>query len=432
MKPTREQEEDSQKMADTPDLPNFSKAGTGKTLTTLLAIKKSRLNSGVVFAPKIALDWWKEQAENELGADVKVIRSGKTKLGADIHVMTYDVARNRRTELYEYFSKGFAVLDESHLVASVTSGRSAAMFGNVFDGAGGLVSCFDTAWLLSGTPMQNYANDMWTQVGVLHPDEFEAHGVYDYADFERNFCFKRKVQYNPRMQPKWVVKGNMNEMLLNRIIYEDIGAIRRLEAPGLPDLLMRNLVVDIKLEREVAKTIDRLDIAELLRTLGDPDSIGAKVWRIVGLAKVSETVPYVRECAMNGPLLLGCWHRDVMQAYEDALSREGLTTQQVHGGTADNELTPIRRKFNNGQIDVLIGQMKKMGVSWNIQEAARQVIVAETHPSPATIEQFYKRVYRFGQTRSCQVDVILSNNKLDMGLNNVRLRKQQSDRRINQ
>ena len=167
-------------------------------------------------------------------------------------------------------------------------------------------------------------------------------------------------------------------------------------------------------------------IEQVMAELNDIDSGASKLWREVGLSKVDSISDYVVESVKDSPVLLGCWHRDVMSKYAEQLAAKGLTVAQVHGDTKNTET--IRNAFNNGSLDVLIGQMRKMGVAWNIQETCNHVVVAEAHPSNALLEQFYKRVVRRGQQRKCTVDYILAEQlELDELLLNVARRKKQSD-----
>jgi SNF2 family DNA or RNA helicase len=104
---------------------------------------------------------------------------------------------------------------------------------------------------------------------------------------------------------------------------------------------------------------------------------------------------------------------------------------KVSGQTSDKDKIEIRNRFNAGDIDVLVGQIRAMGTSWNIQEACSQVVIAESVPSFALIEQFYKRVYRFGQTSPCQVDIVLSETVIDEAFDGVSIKKEQSNDKIN-
>lgn len=426
-----DQIEDAMRMATTPDLPNFSKAGTGKTHTALEAIRLTGFKRNLIIAPPIAINWWVEQAREFLGADARAMKSGSSPLVGDILVTTYGIAANARARLYEEFDGGSLTVDESHFVASVDAKRTQTIYGNAIDLAGGLAERFDTVWNMSGNPKQNHANDYYTQVGVLHPDELAKYGIHNYDEFCRKFTYKQERQYHPRMRPVWKIVGSSNEALLRRIIYKEIGAIRRTSSEGMPKLRYRELRVSATIPREVRRELKGLTSSEIIAKFNDPDSIVAKAWHVAGLSKVPEVVPYIGDSVKDSPVLVGCWHRDVMDEYEEHLTKMGLRVVQVHGDTPANQLDGIRKQFNNGEIDALIGQMRKMGVSWNIQEASNHVIITEEYPSPAVIEQFYGRVYRRGQQRDCTVDVILCDGfEVDEALNGVRKRKEESDRKI--
>lgn len=432
-----EQVEDAMIMANNYDIPNFSKPGTGKTHTTLEAIRLCGFSRMLILCPKIALDWWHEQASDYLGAECEVIRTGKKKLRGDIMIMTYDIARARHAELYDYYSRGpeaGLVNDESHYICSPDAKRTKAIFGNDLDLRGGIAEQFEQVWNLTGTPQVNYANDMYTQSAVLHPEVFEQHDIKTFADFERMFCYKQQRQYHPNMRPVWKVVGNQHELLLRRIVYDEVGAIRRLETPGLPSLRERTLQVAFTPGDEVRsafKEISRMSEAQILQHINNPDGVIAKAWRMTGLGKVTETVPYVGECASEGPVLLGCWHKDVIEEYRKALAPD-FKVAVVHGGVSDNNRVRIRKEFNDGFLNVLIGQMGAMGTSWNLQEASRHVIIAEEHPTPSTVEQFYKRVYRRGQKNACQLDFIHArDNKIDEALSGLRIKKATSNEKIN-
>jgi SNF2 family DNA or RNA helicase len=175
-----------------------------------------------------------------------------------------------------------------------------------------------------------------------------------------------------------------------------------------------------------------LTSAEIVERINSDEEVMAKIWKVIGLAKVPEIVPYCGDLMRDGPLLLGCWHRDVMTEYEQAFKAMGKRVIQVNGDTPASQISQIRNDFNAGNIDCIIGQMRKMGVSWNLQEACSNVVIAEIHPSPSMLEQFYKRVYRFGQKRPVQVDIILSTTNVDEALDGVQMRKATSDAKINQ
>ena len=423
---------DAQLMADKPFLPNFSKAGTGKTHTTLQAFKLANHDTNIIFCPIIARGWWAKQIEEWLGEEVNVLKTGNSPLGGRYMVTTYGIARNKHAELYEYLRReNFgAAMDESHNVRNPDAKQTQALYGLDDDMRSGILKHASSAWPLSGTPIFAYANDLWTQAGIMHRKVWASHGIHSYDQFKNTFTWAKRRQFHPNMPPVMKVSGNRGEQYLNKVLYEEIGALRRSTISGLKDVAIRELSVPVKMDRETRKLMNNITADDLQKMLNDPDSLVAKVWHTLGTLKVPTIGEYVTDSARTEPVLLGCWHRDVMQAYEDFLTAHGINCIQVHGSTPEAQLERIQNQFNSGDLPVLIGQMQKMGSSWNLQELCKHVVIAETHPSPAIVEQFYKRVYRRGQRSSCVVDMFIADSSLDQGLNSLRLRKQDSAEKI--
>ena len=434
MKLLPEQIEDAARMANSADLPNFSKAGTGKTYTALEAFRLTGSSRAVVLCPKIALTMWGEEAEKMLGATAQVIRSSKTLISnADVVVTTYDIAASMKGAFIETFHGAKAVMinDESHAVNGVTAKRTKAVFGEKLDLAGGIAEQFEQVWNMSGTPMTGYADGMFTQAAILHQEIFGQYDAETYAKFEKMFTFKRQKQYHKSMQPVWKISGNQKEGFLNRLVYQELKAIRRLEAPGLPAARHRDLPVSIRLTADVRKALSGMTPEAIAGALSDPESMVAKVWHMVGLLKVTEALPYLGELAKQTPVLLGVWHRDVGAMYQEELIRMGLRCAQVNGSTSERDKDKTQKAFNEGFLDVLIGQMGAMGVSWNLQKASSNVVIAEEYPSATVIEQFFKRVYRYGQKNPVQIDYITSDTQIDTALRGVRERKAAGNELIN-
>lgn len=426
------QKEDAAKMASGLDIPNYSLAGTGKTLSALEAHKLTGLNRGMVLAPPIALSMWEQNIKEHLGASVQVIRTGSAIKGnPDFVVTTFDLAgRSMRVQLYEYFGKGppaNLMLDEAHYLRRHTSQRSIGVFGERMDGNGGHVENFEQVWSLTGNPIWNHNDDIYSQLRALHGDVLRKYGVIRYEDFIRNFCILKVKQYHKNMPPRLTVIGSQNSATLSHIMYKDIKAIRRLEPEGLPDLVETKLYPKMGVvPAEYAKLVNSMSEQDLLKALLSPDDNMQmqKVWQAVALAKVKGSVDYLVDVARAGPVLIGVWHNSVGAAIADALEKAECSVERVYGATSHKKRDEIQDSFNAGNLDFVVGQMAAMGVSWNLQATCSRVVIAQDHPSPSVIEQFYKRVYRFGQTNTTFLDFLTSEHALDKTIEKMRLTRE--------
>jgi SNF2 family DNA or RNA helicase len=435
------QKEDALKMANGDDVPNFSEAGTGKTHSTLHGIELAKFQGGLIVAPPIALPMWRNEIEEYLGATATILKSGKSPVrgDSDFYITSYGLASNieLRSKLMEWGNETkdiLMVLDESQYLKNRDSARTRAIFGPVTTGRKGLYEHFDQAWQLSGTPILKHADDLWSQLRATQPTVLRDMGVLEFDDFVSKFCVRRMKKYHPRMAPQMVVINSQNEVLLNRMLYKDIGSIRRLMkdvGKDMPPLTYRDVFVKINRSPELASLTKAMGIKDPndfldLDTLDDV--IMTKARRLLGMLKVDGTVDYALE--QKGPLLIGYWYTDVGDAIQKALDNAGLITARVMGGVSPNEKERIRRAFNGGFIDVLVGQLSSMNVSWNLQECGNHVLIHDDDFSPSIIEQFVKRVWRFGQTNHVQVDMIKADHIIDDVVTTVRERKAKTHDKI--
>lgn len=439
------QMEDAQKMANGQDLPNFSKAGTGKTLSTLEAFRLKGHSAGLVQGPLTSLYMWKENIEEHLGATAQILHGSKRAIkgNPDFLITTYDTASSSLSPMlkrwFNQHSGGTALInDESHYVRSVTAKRAKTTWGHHFDGVGGLCEDFDDVWNLSGNPMWGHANDLWAQLRPLYPELFAHYRSLEYEDFVGNFCVQKLRKYHPNMAPKMAIVGSTNEIMLNRLLYRDIGAIRREEAPGLPPLRERVLRVPIKgVPKEYAAFFKNKSHDQISAMLSgdsasdDDETLLHEAWKAVSLAKIPQLGDYVAEATRDCPVLLGVWHTDVGAEWVKLLEeKHKLRVGRIYGAVPLKQREAVKNKFNNGDLDVIVGQMSAMKESWNLQAASNHVIIAQSNPSPGTVEQFFKRVYRYGQNNAVQLDHALADHEVDDMLYEIMRSKEKSAERV--
>jgi SWI/SNF-related matrix-associated actin-dependent regulator 1 of chromatin subfamily A len=433
------QAEDSGLMSQGGDLPNFSLAGTGKTLTALEAFKKSGHSRGLVLGPVISLQMWKEESEEWLGCKTQVLRSGRDIVdpSADLIVAPYDLASgSQRSALYKTFTPtegktSALILDESDRLRRATSKRACAVYGNHTDGRGGFMENHDQVWHMTGNPVYRFHDDLWPMLRAMYPEVLEKYSSLEFEQFVRNFCVTKLKQFNKRMQPKLTIVRSQSEAVIYHILYKEIGAIRRHEAPDLPELVESTLQPKLgAVPAEYGKLVNKMTEQALLKALVTSNDDGEidmqHVWQAVALAKVKGAAEYIEDCCKQSPVLIGVWHNSVGQAYYEELTKAGLKVRRVYGATPDREREEIRDLFNAAEIDVIVGQMQAMGVSWNLQKSSHRVIIAQDHFSPSVIEQFYKRVWRKGQESKTYLDFLSSEHPLDRIIAKVRKSRQRS------
>jgi SWI/SNF-related matrix-associated actin-dependent regulator 1 of chromatin subfamily A len=415
---------DIEKAANTTDLPNYSEPGTGKTLNTVGLIERLKMQSGLIVCPTIATIMWKEAIEYELGAKVQWLKTRSTEIDktADFLVASYGVINAHFANLM-LRKNDILVIDEAHKLKNKGSDRTELMFGPESDGADGLYETSLYCEPLTGTPMERYADDLWSQLRALHPDTLNRYKALEFEAFRKMFC--RMGEVTRGGNTFWTSIGNSNERLLNRMLYNEIGIIRRTMAEVAPHMrkMYRTVTCEPKLTKELIAFGKQYTPAELEAMIqGVNDS--SKMRQMLGLAKAPATVAYALE--QKEPLLVGYWHTAVGQEILAGLTKAGISARLIDGSVSPTGRDKIKKAFQSGEVMVIVGQIAAMGEALDgLQQASRHVIIAEDDWSDAKVSQFYKRLYRGGQDKPVIIDFIKTDHPLDTALSAVRERKRE-------
>lgn len=432
--PTPAQEEDSDHILRYQHAYVWNKAGTGKTLTTLLAFKKGGYAKGVVIGPPLSLDMWRDEIKDVLGMRSIVLYNGNlppARLdvhGADFLITTWDLAK-AHSNLIRSFTNGAKnfnkdtmkrplsalILDEGHNGKSKDAARTKVIKGPTASGAGGIVVYFDDVWELTGTPVMRHVDDYYAQLRYGRASVMKAFNVDTYEKFVNEFCTKEYKSYHDSMAPKLVVTGSRNLVRLRQLL-DACEVLEREEDENMPDVTHRNISVRVK-----GIESPTIDLKTFARDINKPDGMLANLWRKLGVVKSVDVSKYVASL-QSTPILVGYWHTDVMESLHESIkvAQPKWVVVTVNGSTPKAARTKIREDFNAGRIHVILGQMQAMNSSWNIQEACAHVVIAEELPSPGLLEQFFKRVARRGQKNHVHVDHCTSDHPIDKALRQIR------------
>lgn len=403
----------------------FSGMGSGKTLTALEAVRLVKTEDGpctLIVAPPIALRMWASEFERHVGGTAQIIRSGKTKIDplALAVITTYQIATTRKEE---FARAGFDILicDESHALKSVTAKRTKAILGK-----GGLCESVKHAWLLTGTPVTRWNDDLFPFLCRAGADLLKKSiGGLAMERFQLRYCITQKRTFPGAKYPTTLVVGNRNTEELNEMLFKGGLAVRRELAEvwaAMPSLTTSRLYVDLELTpelREMLAALEKQTVAQIEEGLARKEEGLSTLRRKLGLSKVKHSVQELAERvqAGNRPILVGAWHTDVIDALRDGLEAEKCIVGVIDGRTSATGKAQMEDAFNAGALDILVCQIAAAGVSLNLQKGgAHQIVVVEEDWSPAVMDQFFARLHRMGQKHSVHVDVFQSDTKLDKAL----------------
>jgi len=415
--------------------------GLGKTPQAVLAADKIGARNVLVLAPAAVLvGWIRHFADwSPIDRPARMVRGPADADGGGLRVVSYDKARDPAT-LNALRSRRWDVLicDEADMLKSDNAARTQAVLGPFLTETGGLIACADRAWGLTGTPMPNRADDLWTLLRCFAPEALHsATGtIMSRASFVHVFC-ATKVMRLARGAP-----------LTERVIGLKPGAIpelrgrvqahilRRKMADVLPDLppmthetwtlqpgqhgaelaaaLAQDEVLAALAPKLLAATLiyDDKGVADcagqMLQEISE-DSL-SRLRRITGTIKarvLAEELAREMPASTEKLVVMG-WHTEVLDTLHDGLAPFGVA--RLDGSTASG-IRKDGRSDRQDAIDsfqtdptvrVFLGQILAAGAGITLTSGA-EMVMAEMSWSPRDNAQAVRRIRRIGQNRPTRV-----------------------------
>lgn len=114
----------------------------------------------------------------------------------------------------------------------------------------------------------------------------------------------------------------------------------------------------------------------------------------------------------SAPTLVLAHYRDTVEACVRVAESVGASAAAVHGGVSNREKSRIVEEFKAGRLDVLVGSLETLAEGLTLT-VADVVIFVEKSYKPSRNEQAMRRVHRMGQTRPVTVLDYVTPNSVD-------------------
>lgn len=289
------------------------------------------------------------------------------------------------------------------------------------------------ALLLTGTPIKNTAEELWTLLHMLDPrawpspDAFSDVSQEDIDHGQLTRLRRRLRQYMIRRLKEHVLTdltakaySDVPVLLLPAAMAEYKQVERRFE-----DWLYRALAVRVareaqrlgrpidtpELVQEVYKRAERTLRAEYLAKVG-------YLRRMVGILKAPHAVDWIARTVANGEGVVAfAEHKEVIDAVAAGLRARGVRFVCLVGKTSKDARRNAVASFKAGDVDVfLASQAAREGLTLT---RARHVLRIERWWNPALEDQGDDRVHRISQTRDVHVWVMRAANTIDERMGDI-------------
>jgi superfamily II DNA or RNA helicase len=386
--------------------------GLGKTVQSLAFIlHRGHEDPGVhlVVAPRSVVDNWRDECAKFVPDMPVYIHLGldRTKRLSDLpqtgilltsyNILQRDIALLKRLEFTTI------ILDEAHIIRNPEAKTTKAALA--------LVPCSRRRMCLSGTPVQNCAEDLWAIFHFLMPFflgrrkvlketlQEDDHAIQRLRDRVAPFVLRRlKSEVATELPPKTEIllhaKMDEDQMLFYRELLEK-------ERIGVMDLLGTK-----GLERSRVSILAA--ITRLRQAACDPSLVGGQG---VSSSKVDLFLELVEELISEGHrALVFSSFTKFLAVIQEALDRHGYTYQYLDGRTRDRGGKV--KSFQEGTDPLFLISLKAGGVGLNLT-AADYVIILDPWWNPAVEDQAADRAYRIGQDKPVMVYRIVTTDSIE-------------------
>src|SRR5665213_139545 len=384
--------------------------GLGKTIQTLALLQKhkedteatgSKSTSLIIMPTSLIYNWLNEAKKFTPKLKLMVhtgtlrYRSQKVFTNYDVVITTYGISRIDIDLLTSYFFD-YVILDESQNIKNPSS--------KSFQAARQLKSRFKL--ILSGTPVENSVNDLWTQMTFINPGLL---GIQQY--FQNEFV-------TPIEKKKDEEKAHKLQALIKPFV------LRRTKEQVAPELPPKteNLFY-VQMSEEQASVYEKVKSEyrnELLKSLEDGTFAQTQIQVLQGLIKLRqianhpimidreyegdsgkfENVVHTLSNVLDGGHKVLIFSQFVKQLviYRRYFDQQGITYAYLDGST-QNRGDVVKQFQEDEKTRVFLISIKAGGVGLNLTEAD-YVFILDPWWNPAVEQQAIDRTHRIGQTKN--------------------------------
>ena len=243
---------------------------------------------------------------------------------------------------------------------------------------------------LSGTPLLNRPAELFTTLKVLIPN------------LEGFMAFTRKYNSGHDNGYGWAMGAPSNLPELHSRMSKVSNRVLKKDCLDLPektrqDVLLAGIKVIVPEEPE--------DSSQLLGWM-------QKYKVAVAESKIKETI----ELASSGnPCVIFTSFIDVNKQITKALRENGLKVGQIYSGVSQADRNEVIEKYQSGEIDVVVGGIKAMGVGITLTRGSN-VIFNDMDWTPGNMLQAEDRAHRVGQKNNVTVTILVVQDEFDQML----------------
>lgn len=399
--------------------------GLGKTRSAIESFSGSEYQNVLVVAPAMVIDGgtWREELEKwtdhperftvvpytSLNARAKTAKGGTTVL---------DTPRDEYNRQWDAI-----VLDEAHYIKGRKTKWTLALK-QLSIHAGDVLQ-------LTGTPMPNWADELFSLIQVLRPRESGRGQKYGSYTRWADEWFKQSRVYQSKSPHATKIDGLLGCSILCQVrpvddpcehfhefVRANLGAqfLRRRRDDVLGDLPpLTEAEVEVQMDTQAARLYKSLRKEYFAVTEDGSELVAWSEGALNVMVDKITTSPWLLEQQgeprggkferlrfdldnRSRPTLVLAHYRDTVEACVAVAESVGARAASVHGGVSRKARAQRIADFKAGKLDVLVGSLETIAEGITLTQADMAIFVEKSY-KPSRNEQAMRRVHRIGQTR---------------------------------
>jgi SWI/SNF-related matrix-associated actin-dependent regulator 1 of chromatin subfamily A len=376
--------------------------GLGKTIQAIEAIKARQISAGVIVCPlAVRRSWVKTLRAQYPSAFIREIVSPKSRPDPRaFNIVNYDIVwKDPFITEAKRIQWPILVCDEAHFLKNKESKRTKSLLMR-----NGLYSRCEHRWMLTGTPILNRPEELYTILRALCPDVL---GVY--ADFYRyayQFCgaYQDTFGFNTSGASHLDQLASMLGSVMLRRMKRDV-------LKDLPSVTHEKIYLE---PTDKLMTLVRKEKAEQDALVGEIASLR----RALGVLKVAPAIQHLDDLLMvKDKVVVFAWHTEVI---ENIKAHFGDKAVVYTGAESPKEKEGAIDAFiNRAEVKLFVGQLKAAGVGIDgLQKVCDVCVFVEMSYVPGDIVQAVDRLCRIGQDNPVLAQFLVCEDSMDEELVN--------------
>ena len=386
--------------------------GLGKTLQAIAAAGWLREHEGVrrvlIICPASLKHQWAREIERFTGQETQIIQGPAPERGvqyrreAVFFIINYELILRDLSVINETLCPDLIIMDEAQRIKNWRTKIAAAVKR--------IPSRY--AFVLSGTPLENRLEDLYSLMQVIDPKVLGPLWRY-LADFHvtddrgkvlgyRNLSLLRK-RLAPVMlrRDRRLVREQLPDKIVQRLDVAMTDKQRELHDTAMS---AAGRLAQIARTRPLTPSEQNRLLAALQQARMACNAAGLVDKETQGAPKLDELADILTEvCLQSGlkAVVFSQWER-MTQLVEARLKRMGLSCVRLHGGVPTAKRGELMDRFREDDSVQVFLSTDAGGVGLNLQSGA-VLINLDVPWNPAVLEQRNARIHRLGQTRTVQI-----------------------------